>query len=272
MTPSRKRGFIARAIAADPRAALLDGLAFLGFFRADVSRLKSRYAFNDPRIAEAHAMLLRGIDTELAIRLPDIGAAEKERLRSRRGRAAGTDGNQPDVMEDYWILFHELARRIARHLSHTGEPFFVFATAYHALVHGMYNAVMHGAPGDIDVRVWIQPAALTLELENPAAADPERRPNGAEPAGDNRPQYYTRQGIHVGGRGNARDTFAQVFDHADLVVAPPDPATGAGSATLTLRMDLSPRSAPARMRRAFLGRALIARDLRQLAAMAGQSG
>ena len=174
---------------------------------------------------------------------------------------AGLRKNQgaSEMMEDYWILFHELSQRIAGRVPKAAGRMYVFSTIYHALVHGMYNAVIHGDhTSDIGLRVHIGSETLTLEMVNQTIPRNDQRANM---------QFHTRFGIHVGGGGNTKDTLVQIFDHATFDIDQGQQRGGAGQAKLILRHDLKPRPWIIRVKRRFLGRAIGARDMRQLCGM-----
>ena len=248
---SRRPHFIVRTIATDPWSSFLDGLAFLGFFRVNARKLKDRYAFVDGRLQKEFENIRRSFPRAYRASLPNISRPERDRM-------AGHQGEKPsptkDEMEDYWIFFHELSECIAKRVPERTSRTYIFSTVYHALVHGMYNAVIHGDPdADIELRSDIGATAVTLEMMNRAGPD-----------NDSPKQYHTRFGIHVGGGGNTGDTLAHLFDHAELLIEEPGEHDAANRVRLVLRHDLKPQSWVINLKRAFLARAIGTRDRRQL--------
>ena len=251
---ARRRHFIFRSIVHEPQAAFLDGLVFLGFFQVNASKLKHQYDFSNDRLREEYNRVREHFPKSYRAALPNVSDTERNRIASNEVRK---EPQIRDEMEDYWIFFHELSERVAERIPRNVGRMFVFSTVYHALVHGMYNAVTHGDPNaDIELRVDISAEAVTLEMRNRVVygKDSEKR----------RRQYHTRFGIRVGGAGKGLDTLSQLFNYAEFRINERDMSDKAGEAKLVLRHDLKPRPWFIRLKRAFLGRAAGTRDTRQL--------
>ncbi len=251
---ARRRHFIFRSIVHEPQAAFLDGLVFLGFFQVNVSKLKHQYDFANDRLREEYTRIREHFPKSYRVALPNVSDTERNRIASNEVR------KQPqirDEMDDYWIFFHELGERVAERIPRNVGRMFVFSTVYHALVHGMYNAVTHGDPNaDIELRVDISAEAVTLQMRNRVVSGDDSKKR--------RRQYHTRFGIRVGGAGKGLDTLSQLFDYAEFRIHERDMSDKAGGAKLILRHDLKLRPWFIRLKRAFLGRAVGTRDTRQL--------
>lgn len=256
-TPAPDRGagrrphFIIRTIATNPWSSFLDGLAFLGFFRVDTEKLKSRYAFIDNRIQKEFEDIGKEFPETYRVSLPNISRLERASMADFKSKKGYIRTNK---MDDYWIFFHKLSKCIVKSVPEKSNRFFILTTVYHALIHGMYNAVIHGDPdADIELRIDVSATAVMLEMENKAG-----------PGNDKPRQYYTGVGIHVGGGGNTGDTLAQLFDQAELRVEEQGKRDETSRVKLVLRHDLKPRSWFVNLKRAFLARAIGTRDRRQL--------